>query len=92
MSVQAFTIHLAQSVLDELRERLDIARSNYLRAQAEHQRATAPTAPAADLAGLVSEWFRGLVRDFHPDRGGEVQVMQALNEAHVRLKKLVERA
>jgi hypothetical protein len=38
---------------------------------------------------VIREWWRGLVRDYHPDRGGSVEVMQALNEAHSRLKQMV---
>jgi hypothetical protein len=40
--------------------------------------------------GKIRTWWRGLVRDFHPDRGGSVEAMQALNEAHERLKKVLE--
>jgi hypothetical protein len=38
---------------------------------------------------LIASWYRGLAKDYHPDRGGSIEVMQALNEAHKRLKELV---
>src|SRR5262249_47127468 len=40
--------------------------------------------------GKIQTWWRGLVRDYHPDRGGSVEAMQALNEAHERLKKVLD--
>jgi hypothetical protein len=48
--------------------------------------ASAP--PAPDWAALIRQWYRGLVLDFHPDRGGCHEAMQAINEAHDRLRKL----
>lgn len=40
-------------------------------------------------ADLVRTWWRGLALDYHPDRGGDVRVMQALSDAHDRLRKMV---
>jgi curved DNA-binding protein CbpA len=37
---------------------------------------------------MIRQWYRGLVLDFHPDRGGSHEAMQAINEAHERLRKL----
>jgi hypothetical protein len=44
--------------------------------------------PAA-WSGIITTWYRQLVRDYHPDRGGSVEVMAALNEANDRLRKLL---
>jgi hypothetical protein len=43
----------------------------------------------ANLPRIVQQWYRGLVMDYHPDRGGDTRAMQALNDAHDRLKRLV---
>jgi hypothetical protein len=44
-----------------------------------------------DLHELVKVWFAGLAFDFHPDRyGGDGREMKVLNEAHERLRKLLE--
>jgi hypothetical protein len=40
-----------------------------------------------DISAKVKAWWRKLCRDFHPDRSGSKEVMQALNEAHARLKE-----
>jgi hypothetical protein len=45
--------------------------------------------PPIDWAWVIRQWYRGLVLDFHPDRGGSHAAMQAINEAHERLRKLV---
>jgi hypothetical protein len=44
--------------------------------------------PPVQWSAIISTWYRGLARDYHPDRGGTVEAMQAINEAHERLKKL----
>ena len=48
-----------------------------------------PVPALPDLAWVVSQWYREMALRFHPDRGGDVQVMQALNSAHERLKELL---
>lgn len=45
--------------------------------------------PSADLPGVITQWHRQLAADFHPDRGGSVEAMQAINEAYDRLKKVL---
>jgi hypothetical protein len=45
--------------------------------------------PRADLEGIVRTWYRGLCMAYHPDHGGSVEAMKAINEAHDRLKKLL---
>jgi hypothetical protein len=44
---------------------------------------------AANLPGLIRGWYHSLADDFHPDRGGSVEAMRVVNEAHDRLRKLV---
>jgi hypothetical protein len=39
-------------------------------------------------SALVRTWHRETVMRFHPDRGGSTEAMQAINEAHDRLKQL----
>jgi hypothetical protein len=48
-------------------------------------RCMAPVLPES----LIWDWYRGLAMDYHPDRGGSVEAMKVINEAHARLKKLV---
>jgi hypothetical protein len=45
--------------------------------------------PLIDWPFVIRQWYRGLVLDYHPDRGGSHLAMQAINEAHLRLSKLV---
>lgn len=42
----------------------------------------------ASLPELIRSWHRELVLIYHPDRGGDTRVMQALNDAFDRLKRL----
>jgi uncharacterized protein (DUF3820 family) len=44
---------------------------------------------AINLPDVISRWYRSLCMDYHPDRGGDTKVMQAINDAHDRLKKMV---
>jgi hypothetical protein len=57
----------------------------------DRQRAAGPTSGASstpvDWPARISRWYRQLCLDFHPDRGGSKEAMQAINEAHERLKK-----
>jgi hypothetical protein len=45
--------------------------------------------PAPDWQGAVQQWYRQLTLDFHPDRGGSTEAMQAINEAYDRLRKVL---
>jgi hypothetical protein len=47
-----------------------------------------PPGPFPDWSALIRQWYRGLVLDYHPDRGGPHEAMQIINEAHERLRKL----
>jgi hypothetical protein len=50
-----------------------------------------PPPPPVPWDGILRNWYRGLALDYHPDRGGSVEAMQAINEAHDRLRKMVGR-
>lgn len=41
------------------------------------------------LNEVITRWYRGLALDYHPDRGGSVEGMKAINEAHDRLKEML---
>jgi hypothetical protein len=43
----------------------------------------------ARLNHVIDRWYRGLVMDYHPDRGGSHEAMQAVNDAHDRLRQMV---
>lgn len=45
-----------------------------------------PSSP--DSLTVIRQWYRGLVLDYHPDRGGSQEAMQIINEAHERLRRL----
>jgi hypothetical protein len=45
--------------------------------------------PPANLPTIIRTWYRQLTLEHHPDRGGSKEAMQAINEAHDRLKRLV---
>jgi hypothetical protein len=40
------------------------------------------------VGDIIKRWWREMALRFHPDRGGDTKVMQAMNEAHERLKEL----
>jgi hypothetical protein len=46
-------------------------------------------APAPDWEEVVRTWYRQLSLEFHPDRGGSKEAMQAINEAYHRLTKMI---
>jgi hypothetical protein len=46
-------------------------------------------APIPDWDEVLRTWYRQLVLDFHPDRGGSTAAVQAVNEAYHRLRKMV---
>jgi hypothetical protein len=45
--------------------------------------------PAPHWEEVLRTWYRQLVLDFHPDRGGSTEAMQAVNEAYHRLTKMI---
>lgn len=44
----------------------------------------------ADWSGIITRWHRELTLRWHPDRGGDTRVMQALNDAVDRLREMVK--
>lgn len=69
----------------------------WLRAAAQRRGPAArPPEPAdaekrlpARLNDVLRQWRREMVRKYHPDRGGSVEAMAAINDAHDRLRELV---
>jgi hypothetical protein len=49
-------------------------------------------AMSADARSIVRRWYRELAAEFHPDAGGSLEAMRALNIARDRLLKLLEAA
>jgi hypothetical protein len=48
-----------------------------------------PAQPAVDWEALVRTWHREMALRFHPDRGGSIEAMAAVNIAAERLRELV---
>jgi hypothetical protein len=48
-----------------------------------------PSGPPVDWPCIVRKWHSEMALQFHPDRGGSVEVMQAINHAADRLRELV---
>ncbi len=48
-----------------------------------------PAAPAVHWDDLLRRWHRELVMKWHPDRGGTTEAMMAINDAHDRLRELL---
>jgi uncharacterized protein (DUF3820 family) len=44
---------------------------------------------AENLKRIIGEWYRGLCRDMHPDRGGSHEKMVGAMEAYDRLRVLL---
>lgn len=42
--------------------------------------------------GLVSQWYRALSREYHPDRGGSHDALKAINRGRELLLQLMEEA
>jgi hypothetical protein len=43
----------------------------------------------ANLQDVIASWYRDLCLRWHPDRGGTTESMQAINDAHDRLRRLL---
>jgi hypothetical protein len=78
--------------------RVAVERELDRRPRRRHERAGGTSCNAAGEPGMalgnvsaaVGTWWRELVMRHHPDRGGDVEVMKALNNAHKRLKELLQ--
>jgi hypothetical protein len=57
--------------------------------ESEPPRAQPQPGPPVQWPEVIRQWYHGLARDYHPDRGGSVEAMKAINEAHERLLNLV---
>jgi hypothetical protein len=60
-----------------------------LAAEAE---STAKQQDALCSPGLVSQWYRQLAREYHPDHGGTHEAMKAVNRGRELLLHLMEEA
>jgi hypothetical protein len=47
------------------------------------------TGPDPRWQEVVQKWYWQLALDFHPDRGGSVEGMKAINEANERLRRML---
>ena len=52
--------------------------------------AGSPLSRPTELQEALRRWHRQLCLDFHPDRGGSKEAMQAVNEAYGRLRKVLQ--
>lgn len=77
--VQDLVPHFREAILAEIGRRGGTSR---------RRRESAP-APLAHWEGLFSRWYREMALQFHPDRGGSKEAMQAINAAADRLKELL---
>jgi hypothetical protein len=44
----------------------------------------------AEWSAFLRQWYMQMSRDYHPDRCGSTETMQAINEGYDRLRKLFE--
>jgi hypothetical protein len=72
-----------------IRRELDVRQARRHQGDAGTRQARPTYPPPAELGDLISQWHRRLVLRHHPDRGGDVKVMQALNAAVDELRQLV---
>jgi hypothetical protein len=85
---------LLHAVVAELRRRdEDIDDLLRERADAERHRREGVAQDAAprpaDIRPIIDKWYRQLVLDYHPDRGGDTVAMQIVNDAYGRLLALL---
>jgi hypothetical protein len=82
---------LRVAIEDELQQRRR-GRDQYYRGKEQRQTQTSKPPPPqtniVDIRSVIQTWWRELVLEHHPDRGGDLKVMQAMNNAHERLKQL----
>jgi uncharacterized protein (DUF3820 family) len=84
---------LRAGVAGELRRRgldIDVLLREWEDAKRRREEAQPPAPPqTAGLHSAVDRWYRQLVMDYHPDRGGSHEAMVAINDAHERLLALL---
>jgi hypothetical protein len=96
---------LRAAIEDELSERLgprrrrrrwqeEEAEAERRRQQREREReaearARSSSPPPAKFETVITRWHHEMVMQFHPDRGGSNEIMQALNHSADRLRQLV---
>jgi hypothetical protein len=68
--------------------RLDIQAELRSRVAAAGPETPPPGNTLALTSALIRTWHREMVLRYHPDRGGSHEAMQAINDAHDRLKEL----
>jgi hypothetical protein len=78
-----------EEVAGRERERNQERRRARQSAEAERDGESSYAPVSTQWSAVIRERFRGLAKVYHPDRGGSVEVMSALNEARSRLEKLV---
>jgi hypothetical protein len=79
---------IRHAVQEELRHRCSRRRRHGQR-DTDADQAESSQPRLADWSRVVSRWYREMALKFHPDRGGSVETMQAMNYAHDRLKAMV---
>ena len=46
-------------------------------------------AGTTQVASIARDWYRDMAKEFHPDRGGSVEAMRAINRANEHLRSLL---
>lgn len=81
---------LPRWVLEEIRRELDQRGRRARRTERPPEEPSKPRAhPPVDWSTVITKWHREMSMRFHPDRGGSVEAMQAINHATDRLRELV---
>ncbi|HWY87152.1 MAG TPA: hypothetical protein VNX28_10525 [Gemmataceae bacterium] len=57
---------------------------------ARDDEATDGVGPAVQIDGIITRWYRQMSLEFHPDRGGHVEAMKAINVGMERLRELAQ--
>ena len=86
--------YLRIAAREELARRRSTRQGRAMPDDHEPHRATEPgtgqqSRSVVDLRSVVQHWFRDLSMRWHPDRGGSVHGMAAVNDAHEKLCKLL---
>jgi uncharacterized protein (DUF3820 family) len=70
------------ALLEELKGRLINANPSFARSFSQ----------GMDLAGVIQMWYRTMVMECHPDRGGSCEAMKAVANGKKLLEKLLKEA